>query len=179
MTEVEAKASQQFGGAVLDLSVTGCAGAGAIAAGVVVTFDPTPTINETGKPAILTVPIPVQRANRPIAMKGSLAPPPPLPPRLAPAPRRVLADVRPSANVPPAPAEADAVRTPARPPNETSDTRSRLAEAPKVADGPKAEGPSSVSARSASSFKMLPASCWSGGASRWQWWSSSRGGSCK
>jgi hypothetical protein len=28
-------------------------------------------------------------------------------------------------------------------------------------------------------FKVLPASCWSGGASRWRWWASSRGGSCK
>jgi len=28
-------------------------------------------------------------------------------------------------------------------------------------------------------FKVLPASCWSGGASRWRWWASSPGGSCK
>jgi hypothetical protein len=28
-------------------------------------------------------------------------------------------------------------------------------------------------------FKVLPASCWSGGASRWRWWASSQGGSCK
>jgi len=28
-------------------------------------------------------------------------------------------------------------------------------------------------------FKVLPASCWSGGASRWRWWSSSHGTPCK
>ncbi len=28
-------------------------------------------------------------------------------------------------------------------------------------------------------FKVLPASCWSGGASRWRWWSSSQGAPCK
>jgi pyruvate/2-oxoglutarate dehydrogenase complex dihydrolipoamide acyltransferase (E2) component len=28
-------------------------------------------------------------------------------------------------------------------------------------------------------FKVLPASCWSGGASRWRWWTSSQGASCK
>jgi hypothetical protein len=28
-------------------------------------------------------------------------------------------------------------------------------------------------------FKVLPASCWSGGASRWRWWASGLGASCK
>ena len=28
-------------------------------------------------------------------------------------------------------------------------------------------------------FKVLPASCWSGGASRWRWWASGQGASCK
>ncbi|CCD99654.1 L,D-transpeptidase [Bradyrhizobium sp. STM 3809] len=28
-------------------------------------------------------------------------------------------------------------------------------------------------------FKVLPASCWSGGASRWRWWASSQTASCK
>jgi len=32
---------------------------------------------------------------------------------------------------------------------------------------------------SANGFKILPASCWSGGASRWRWWASGQGASCK
>jgi hypothetical protein len=45
-----------------------------------------------------------------------------------------------------------------------------------------AEGSSPEQAQQAPSiygFKVLPASCWSGGASRWRWWASSRGTPCK
>ena len=33
-------------------------------------------------------------------------------------------------------------------------------------------------APSANGFKILPASCWSGGASRWRWWASTQGSRC-
>jgi hypothetical protein len=81
---------------------------------------------------------------------------------------------------------------PPRMPSQASEPRSKpkLMEAPKVIEAPRvimgprvAEGsspPSAQSGSSSSSFKMLPASCWTGGASRWQWWSSSgRGNQCK
>jgi hypothetical protein len=45
-----------------------------------------------------------------------------------------------------------------------------------------AEGSSPEQAQQAPSiygFKVLPASCWSGGASRWRWWASSQGTPCK
>ena len=112
------------------------------------------------------------RANRPIVAKNALTLSAPPPPRLAPTGRRMLADVRPSANLPRAPGEAT-VANPAngspRAPNESADVRPRS----KVAEGsPPEPAPSS-------NFKLLPASCWSGGASRWQWWASSQGSSCK
>jgi hypothetical protein len=47
---------------------------------------------------------------------------------------------------------------------------------------PPAETSSSEQAQQVPSiygFKLLPASCWSGGASRWRWWSSSPATSCK
>jgi L,D-transpeptidase catalytic domain len=96
-------------------------------------------------------------------------PPPPMA-RQAP-PRRMLATA--TANGPP------------RLPNEPSEPRSkpRVIEAPKVIEGPKvAEGSYPGPAQpgsSSSSIKLLPASCWSGGASRWQWWSSNQGNRCK
>jgi hypothetical protein len=142
-----------------------------------------------------------QRGNRPMVAKNVSPPPLPLPPppqRLAPVARRMLADVRSTANVPRAPggaAEANIVLGSPRPPNESSDPRSRpkVAERPKVIEGPRvAEGPKVIEAPKVvegsspepaqarpSSFKLLPASCWSGGASRWQWWSSGQGNACK
>ncbi|HWZ40588.1 MAG TPA: L,D-transpeptidase family protein [Bradyrhizobium sp.] len=109
-------------------------------------------------------PPPAQRGNRPIAAKNGL------PPRLAPA-----------AHLPSAPSgagEADTADGSARPPNESSDSRSKpkVVERPKVAEGsPEPAQPASSTSR----LKLLPASCWSGGASRWQWWASSQGNPCK
>ena len=139
-------------------------------------------------------PLPAQGANRSIAAKIGV--PPPLPALLRPtqATRRILADVRPSASLPRAAGdarEANIARISSRSPNEPSDIRSKpkVVEASKVVDGPNLEAlppepaqpaPSiSSSTRSSSNFKLLPASCWSGGASRWQWWSSSRANWCK
>jgi hypothetical protein len=122
-----------------------------------------------------------QRGNRSIAANSGL-------PRPALAARRMLADVRLPANLPNAPSgagEANAANGSARLPNESSDSRSKskVVEGPKVVEAPKvAEGSSPESAQPASStsrLKLLPASCWSGGASRWQWWASRQGNPCK
>lgn len=118
--------------------------------------------------------LPPAQRNRLIAAKNSL-PPRPAPP----ADRRILADVRPPANALRAPSgagEADTANGSPRRPNEFSDSRSK----PKVVEGPKvAEGLYPEPAPSTSSIKLLPASCWSGGASRWKWWASSQGNPCK
>jgi hypothetical protein len=130
-------------------------------------------------------PLSAPRANRSIVAKNNQSPPLPAPPQRAQATRRILADVRPSANLPLASSEAGAAKTAngaSRSPNDPSESRSKAVETSKVAAGPRIEGSSpelAEPARSASGFKLLPASCWSGGASRWQWWSSSRGSSCK
>lgn len=119
----------------------------------------------------------VPRGNQPIVMK-SVAPPS----LRAPATRRALADANPPASVPRAPGgagETDVARSSPRPASETADARAQTkrVDAPKVAEAASAEAPQA--ARSASSIKLLPASCWSGGASRWQWWASNQGNSCR
>ena len=118
--------------------------------------------------------LPPAQRNRLIAAKNAL-PPKPAPP----ADRRLLADVRPPASVlrvPSGAGEADTANGSPRLPTEFSDSRSK----PKVVVGPKvAEGSYPEPASSTSSIKLLPASCWSGGASRWKWWASSQGNPCK
>ena len=121
---------------------------------------------------------PAQRGNRPIAAKNPLLPlrPTPAPP---PVSRRLLSEVKPSANVPRAPCEADTVSGAPRPSDDSSDCRPK----PKVAEASppeQAQQPQkSQQAPPSSGFKLLPASCWSGGASRWRWWGSSQGTPCK
>jgi hypothetical protein len=114
---------------------------------------------------------PAQR-NRLSAANNALPPKPP-------ADRRMLADVRPPANALRAPrgaGEAGTANGSPRLPNEFSDSRSK----PKVVEGPKvAEGSYPEPAASTSSVKLLPASCWSGGASRWKWWASGQANPCK
>jgi hypothetical protein len=118
--------------------------------------------------------LPPAQRNRLIAARNAL-PPKPAPP----ADRRLLADVRPPASVlrvPSGAGEADTANGSPRLPTEFSDSRSK----PKVVEGPKvAEGSYPEPASSTSSIKLLPASCWSGGASRWKWWASSQGNPCK
>ena len=106
---------------------------------------------------------PVQHGNRLVAARN------PLPPN-----GRMLADLRPSANVTRFGAgEANRANGSPRPSSESFEYRPRS----KVAQGPPPElaqqGPSNRG------FKVLPASCWSGGASRWQWWSSGEEAGCK
>jgi hypothetical protein len=121
---------------------------------------------------------PAQRGNRPIAAKNSLPPlrPTPAPP---PASRRLLSEVKPTANVPRAPCEADTANSSSRPSDDSSDCRPK----PKVAEASppeQAQQPQKAQqAPPSSGFKLLPASCWSGGASRWRWWGSSQGTPCK
>ena len=128
---------------------------------------------------------PALRSNQPTATKTGLQPPPP--PPMAP-PHRMLANVRPPASFATALGGAGQTATangPPRLPNEPYESRSKpkIIEAPKVIEGPKVvEGSSpgpAQSGSSSSSIKLLPASCWSGGASRWQWWASNQGNRCK
>jgi hypothetical protein len=101
-----------------------------------------------------------------------------LPPR-PPADRRIVADVRPPANALRAPrglGEAEITIGASRSQNESSDSRSK----PKLAEGPKVvEGSVPEPASSNSGIKVLPTSCWTGGASRWKWWASGQGNPCK
>jgi hypothetical protein len=117
-------------------------------------------------------PPPAPLGNRLIAARNAL----PLRPVPAPVGRRMLTEVRPPANIPRPPSgagEADTANGSPRPSNELSEPRSK----PKAAErSPPEHG---QQAPSTSNFKLLPASCWSGGASRWKWWASSQGTSCR
>jgi hypothetical protein len=111
---------------------------------------------------------PVQRATRPIAARNPLPPrPPPAGPPPSTVGRRLLAEVRP-------PAPANAPRAPCGA-GEASDESSDCRPKPKVAEA----SPPEPAQRAPSALKLLPASCWSGGASRWKWWGSSQGAPCK
>ncbi|HZR74632.1 L,D-transpeptidase family protein [Bradyrhizobium sp.] len=120
---------------------------------------------------------PVTRGSQPIVMKG-IAPPSLRPP----ATRRALSDANPPANVPRAgggAGETDVAKSSPRLASEPADSRSqtKVIDAPKVVEAASSEP--AQAARSASSIKLLPASCWSGGASRWQWWASNQANSCR
>jgi hypothetical protein len=131
-------------------------------------YPPAPRIVRYREPGEMPELPPVQRSNRPIAAKNPLPPrPPPASPPPSTVGRRLLAEVRPSA-----PANAP------RPPcgaGEASDESSDCRPKPKVAEA----SPPEPAQRAPSALKLLPASCWSGGASRWKWWGSSQGAPCK
>jgi L,D-transpeptidase-like protein len=118
---------------------------------------------------------PIQRT-RLSAANNDLPPRPPAPP---PADRRLIADVRPPANPLRAPrgaGEAEMTIGASRSANEVSEPRPR----PKLVEGPKvAERSNPESAAANSGIKVLPTSCWTGGASRWKWWASGQGNPCK
>jgi hypothetical protein len=126
---------------------------------------PVPRVVRYRETADTPDPLRAQHANRPMGAKNVL----PMPPRPAPALRRVLAD---TVNSSPRPIEP-------------SDPRSKpkIVERPKVVEGStvaEAQSPEPAQpAPSTSSLKVLPASCWSGGAARWKWWSSSQENPCK
>jgi hypothetical protein len=110
-------------------------------------------------------PPPRQRGQRRIAARIALPPrPPPSPPIASPpATRPVVAEAKPPAGVPRAPSGAD----------ESVEGRAK----PKVVEASPPEAPQQ--SQSVGGFKLLPASCWSGGASRWRWWGSGHAGPCK
>ena len=121
---------------------------------------------------------PPPRGNRPVMVKNG--PPPPRPALVA---SRVVPDVGPRASI--GTTEADTANGAPRAPKEPLSARSKppILEAPKVIETPKIAEASSPEApqpgASASSFKLLPTSCWSGGASRWQWWASRQQNPCR
>jgi hypothetical protein len=130
-------------------------------------YPPPPRIVRYREPGEMPELTPAQRGNRPMAAKNALPPRPPAP--AAPPPstvgRRMVNDVRPPANAPRAPCGA----------GEASDESSDCRPKPKVAEA----SPPEPAQRAPSALKLLPASCWSGGASRWKWWGSSQGTPCK
>jgi lipoprotein-anchoring transpeptidase ErfK/SrfK len=138
-------------------------------------YPPAPEIVRYREAGEMPEPSPARRGYRPIAAKNAGPPrlPPPPPP---PAPgRRMLSDARPAINAPRAPCGAggDTANGSPRPSDESSDCRPK----PRVAEAPSPE--QTQQAPSVYGFKLLPSSCWSGGASRWRWWASSQGTPCK
>jgi hypothetical protein len=146
-------------------------------------YPPVTRIERYREPGDMPELVPVQRGNRPIAVKNAL---PPRPPPPSPTGKRMLADVRLAASPARAPCGGEADTA-----NESPDCRPK----PKVVEGPPpeqaqqarpkpkvVEGSPPEQAQQAPavySFKLLPSSCWSGGASRWRWWASSQGNSCR
>ena len=129
-------------------------------------YPPAPEIVRYREAAEMPEPPPARRGFRPIAAKNAGPPRPPPPPPAAA--RRMLSDARPATTAPRAPCGAGGDTA-----NESSDCRPK----PRVAEAPSPE--QTQQAPSVYGFKLLPASCWSGGASRWRWWASSQGAPCK
>ena len=150
-------------------------------------YPPVPEVIRYREAAEMPEPPPARRGNRPIAARNAGPPRLPLPPLPPPAAgRRMLSDARPATNAPRAPCGAggDTANGSPRPSDESSDCRPkpRVAEAPSPPKPKVAEAPPPEPAQQAPSvygFKLLPASCWAGGASRWRWWGSSQGTPCK
>ena len=132
-------------------------------------YPPVPEVIRYREPGEMPELPAAQRGNRPLAAKNALSPrpPPPVGPPPSTVGRRMLAEVRP-------PAPANAPRAPCGA-GEASDESSDCRPKPKVAEA----SPPEPAQRAPSVFKLLPASCWSGGASRWKWWASSQGAPCK
>jgi hypothetical protein len=145
-------------------------------------YPPVPGIIRYRETGDMPEPPPVQRADRPNSARSALLsrqPPPvlsPQPPVLsAPPPtRRAQTDVRPPASAPRAACAAGEVAA--------SDGSAECRPKSKVAEASPPEQPQSQKSQQAltgSGLKLLPASCWSGGASRWRWWGSGRGAPCR
>jgi L,D-transpeptidase-like protein len=125
-----------------------------------------------------------QRGDRLIAARNSLPPRPPASRYLPADVRPPLTDGKPPASVLRAPSgarEVDTANRAQRASNEPYDSRSkpRVAEASLPERTQQAASVLTQQSASASNFRLLPASCWSGGASRWRWWASSEGTPCK
>ena len=113
--------------------------------------------------------------SRLIAANDALPPRPPAPP---PADRRVVADVRPPANPPISPRgarELEMTIGASRSTNELAQPRPRS----KPVEGPRVAERSAPEPSANSGIKVLPSSCWTGGASRWKWWTSGQANPCR
>lgn len=117
---------------------------------------------------------PVQRTR--LSAANNALPPGPQAPS---AERRIIADMRPPAAAQRAPRGAGEIEMTvgaSRSSNEVSAPRPR----PKPVEGPRvAERSNPEPAAANSGVKVLPSSCWSGGASRWKWWSSGQANPCR
>lgn len=113
--------------------------------------------------------------SRLIAANNALPPRPPAPP---PADRRIIADARPPANPPSAPRaarEPEMTIGASRAANEAYPPRPR----PKPVEGSRVAERSNPEPAANSGIKVLPSSCWTGGASRWKWWASGQANPCR
>jgi hypothetical protein len=117
-------------------------------------YPPAPKIIRYRESADMPELAPPPRSNRSIVARGLV------PPR--PTGRRMSSDVRPAA--PRAPCSAE---------DESADCRARAAYAVGSSTDQAQQAPTIYG------FKLLPTSCWNGGASRWRWWSSGQTASCK
>jgi lipoprotein-anchoring transpeptidase ErfK/SrfK len=131
-------------------------------------YPPVPEVIRYREPGEMPELSPARRGNRPMVAKSAGPPRLPLPQPSPPAAgRRMLSDARQATNAPRAPCGAGGDTA-----NESSDCRPK----PRVAEAPSPEP--AQQAPSVYGFKLLPSSCWSGGASRWRWWTSGQS-SCK
>jgi L,D-transpeptidase-like protein len=112
------------------------------------------------------------RAIRPVNMR----PPLPLPPGYPPTNRRQLTNLVEPAKPPRGPCVIRADSTDCRPRPKPAEAAPRERVAAAL---PAQPVPSPQQAPSVAGFKVLPATCWSGGASRWQWWRSGQTGPCR
>jgi L,D-transpeptidase catalytic domain len=123
---------------------------------------------------------PAPRVNRSVAARNILPPKPaPTPAVRHSMPTEVVAEASPK------PAPTPAVRRP-MPTEVVAEASPKPAPTPAVrrpmptevvAEASPPERPQQ--APSAYGFKVLPATCWSGGASRWRWWNSGQAAACK
>jgi hypothetical protein len=106
----------------------------------------------------------------------------PLPPRSPPADRRLLTNRVVSINPPRGPcgARADTADCRIKPkPAEPAPRERAEAALPALPAQPVASAAPAQQAPSVYGFKVLPTSCWSGGASRWRWWRAGQDVPCK
>ncbi len=142
--------------------------------------NPPPPVNEAGGRRV-RYPLTAEMPNLAPAPRSRLSvatnAPPPRPP--APPPdRRLIADARPPVAPPRVVRASGEVETVgvSRAPSELSEPRPR----PRPAEGPRvAERSNAEPAAANSGVKVLPASCWTGGASRWKWWATGQANPCR
>jgi hypothetical protein len=141
-------------------------------------YPPVPGIIRYRETGDVPEPPPAQRADRPHSARTALlsrqqqpalSPQPPV--LSAPPPtRRAQPDVKPPANALRAECAA----------GEAAASDGSCRPKPRIAEASPPEQPQQAQRTSAGSgMKLLPASCWSGGASRWRWWGSSPRAECK